>query len=722
MRQGQFGFRRFILLLGVVLGALAWRGTALAQAVPQATPCDTASACFDVFLSNASLTGDVYVDGVLSAAAVNSTRVTTTPGTPHSIEVKNIQDTTAGFGDLFVYPDLAQNNLSGSAGRTRSVRFAPTKNFVKGNLEFTCDLRGRRPADNVACRVTIDGLPQAADVAPNARVSYALTGGAHVIHTEVVGDQANNWSPITRDDTVTVAAGRNYVQTARLRASFALKGSIRMTLPKGLTADFYVDDVQIATQAAGAELFTASGPHKVEARAITDPAAGDAYKYDDVAQTVNVSSSSARTVFINPRKVFLKGQLAVSCQLTGKTNADDAACEVSVDGVVVGTVNANQRGTFNLDFGARSISVSVTGASASRWESPVTATQNIVGGRTSNYTARFKLKPNAPPPTTGGGGATGGSSGPGKNHLGTEKVVLADYFMFWDTATFTPDLMWDTPAAGGYNSSDGGTISRHVAQAQQACLNGFGAHWIGVNEGNTTGNFDQLLGASSGTNLQHAIVYIGNSFGASEGDIIASLNHVLSAWGQHPNYLRLGGKPVIIFTDMPRPWGNDAAALEGWKRVRAAVDPNHNSIWMAEGLTTMYNPTFDGLYVYRIDHRDYPSSWTKQARWANALRAAERQTGTGLYFADTIAPGFDDTRSVNLPNDARAAAPHFARDRRNGGYYADTFNATANTGGDMLFVKSFNEWIEGTEIEPGTTYGDLYLNLTCQYANTYRGR
>jgi hypothetical protein len=70
----------------------------------------------------------------------------------------------------------------------------------------------------------------------------------------------------------------------------------------------------------------------------------------------------------------------------------------------------------------------------------------------------------------------------------------------------------------------------------------------------------------------------------------------------------------------------------------------------------------------------------------------------------------------------RAEAPHFARDRQNGAYYEATFSVTAQTGGDFLFVKSFNEWVEGTEIEPGVTYGDLYLKLTCQYAKIYRGR
>jgi hypothetical protein len=291
---------------------------------------------------------------------------------------------------------------------------------------------------------------------------------------------------------------------------------------------------------------------------------------------------------------------------------------------------------------------------------------------------------------------------------------------------FDGNKTFDVPRDGGYNSDDYGTIQRHVAQAGQACLNGFSAHWYGPQEGRTTNNFNQLLNASAGTGLRHAVVLQTNVLpGASEQMIIDAVRHVLAKWGQHGNYLRLGGKPVIFFTDMPRPWGSEAAALQGWARIRAATDPQHNSIWMAEGLTAAYNPLFDGLYVYRIDHRDFPQSWLKQPRWANSLRSVERRGGLpigGLYFADTISPGFDDTRAANAGSDLRAPAPPFARDRQGGGYYADTFAVTAQTGGDLMLVKSFNEWIEGTVIEPGKTYGDLYLNLTCQYANAYRGR
>lgn len=308
---------------------------------------------------------------------------------------------------------------------------------------------------------------------------------------------------------------------------------------------------------------------------------------------------------------------------------------------------------------------------------------------------------------------------PGLNHLGTERVVLADYVMWYDQGVFDGSKTWDRPSDGAYNSGDYGTIQRQVAQAQQACLNGLAAHWYGPNESWTTSNFGQLLQASAGTSLRHALVMQANIWdGASEQSIAAAIKYALDTWAYGPNYLRLGGRPVFIFTDMPRPWGSDAAALAGWTRIRAAVDPEHKSIWMAEGLTTYFNPLFDGLYAYRIDHRDFPQSWLKQPRWAAAVRAVS----TNLYFADTIAPGFDDTRSVNLGGDRRSGAAHFARDRANGQYYAETFAVTSRTGGDFLFVKSFNEWVEGTQIEPGTTYGAQYLDLTCQYANAYRSR
>jgi hypothetical protein len=314
------------------------------------------------------------------------------------------------------------------------------------------------------------------------------------------------------------------------------------------------------------------------------------------------------------------------------------------------------------------------------------------------------------------------------NHLGSPRFVLADYMMWYNPSIFDGTKTFDLPAAGPYDSSSPATIRRQLAEAQSACLDGFAAHWYGPFDPITTNNFQQLLTLSHGTPMQHAALLLTNTWpGTTEQTLIDAINYVLTNWADDPNYRKIDGRPLLIFTDMYRPFGEGNAGLAAWGRIRAATDPDHKTIWMAEGLYTTYNPLFDGLYVYRIDHRDYPQAYLKQARFANLLHALEQQQQGnlpvgGLYWADSIAPGYDDTRAGNTQMDFRDPSPPFARDRRAGGYYADTFAATAETNGDFLIVKSFNEWVEGTAIEPSQGEGDLYLNLTCQYANTYRQR
>ena len=302
------------------------------------------------------------------------------------------------------------------------------------------------------------------------------------------------------------------------------------------------------------------------------------------------------------------------------------------------------------------------------------------------------------------------------------RPILADYVMWYQPDTFDGGKTFDVPAAGPYHSDDPATIQHHLALAKRACLDGFATHWFGLSEPRTTRNFQQLLAASEGSDLRHAVVLLENNLpGITEQHLIESLRFALEQWATHPNYLKMNGRPVIFFEGMTRPWRGVEAARAAWARIRAAVDPQRRAIWFAEGLSPAFNPLFDGLYVYRIDHKNAPRSWLKQPALAARLRKVEQQAGVKLYFADTIAPGFDDTRSHAVQaTDVRTPSPAFARDRANGAYYRDTFSVTPRTGGDLLLVKSFNEWIEGTAIEPGRTYGDLYLDLTCELGAAYR--
>lgn len=74
--------------------------------------------------------------------------------------------------------------------------------------------------------------------------------------------------------------------------------------------------------------------------------------------------------------------------------------------------------------------------------------------------------------------------------------------------------------------------------------------------------------------------------------------------------------------------------------------------------------------------------------------------------AATIAPGYDDTI---------IRRPRLVVDRANGSYYMGAWEMVMVSKPQWVLVTSWNEWHEGSEIEPGLEFGDLYLNLTALY-------
>jgi len=395
------------LSLGLALLALPW---IIASAPPDVKPCDPTLACFDVRISPANLLGDFYLDGNLVVAGVNSARLMGAPGVLHQIDVKHIQDpNTPGSNDLFNYPDQSAVQQT-NAGWIWWVSFYPQKNYLKGTLQYFCQPYGRKATDVVLCRPTLDGVGQP-DVPAGGSATYILSGGAHAVHTNLVGDQAGNWSSTARDDSVTVTTGR----TSWFTASFLLKGLLQISLyPTGLTADLYLDGVLVAPQSAGLNVFvTPQVAHTVEAKNVVDPAANGRYKYGDTAQSVIAYTGGTRNVYLSPLKTWLMGSLSFFFYISRKAFADDVQCLVSVDGAQVGTVPAGTRMVFNLPTGAHTLAVSTTGADAGKWDGPVSASVTIYGGWSAYYTARFNLLPTVvsaplPVPVGSGGGTPGG--------------------------------------------------------------------------------------------------------------------------------------------------------------------------------------------------------------------------------------------------------------------------------------------------------------------------
>ncbi len=312
-------------------------------------------------------------------------------------------------------------------------------------------------------------------------------------------------------------------------------------------------------------------------------------------------------------------------------------------------------------------------------------------------------------------------------HPAVPPAVLANYLPWYDPGTWATGCTsaGDQPAAGVYNSDDAGVIGRHIGEARAAALDGFAVHWFAPGNRTDT-NFASIL-AQSPDGFNSAVTYLYHILpGVNESGVIDSLNYVINTYGGNARYYRIDGKPVIIFSDLarvPGPGGgrDSASAVARWQEIRNTVDPNHNSWWIGEGLDPSYLSVFDGLYVYKIDHACCPGAMAGAGKWARSVRQWETQTGQPKLWVGTVMPGWNDANSAGSQcSDLRVSSQPFARDRAGGAYYDNTWNAVLPTAPDFIILHSFNEWVEGSYIEPSAIYGDLYLQLTAQHIAAFK--
>ena len=287
-----------------------------------------------------------------------------------------------------------------------------------------------------------------------------------------------------------------------------------------------------------------------------------------------------------------------------------------------------------------------------------------------------------------------------------EHLVLAFYYNWYDEKSFGPKKTSDQPVTP-YKSSDRATIERQVDEAKQAGIDGFVVSWYGPDGGTnnqTESNLNTLLDVAQAKNFKVAVDFeTGGPFFKSKSDVQNALASLLSTHADHPAYLKVNGKPVVFF------WQNSRFSVNDWATIRQAVDPLHQSIWISEGANLDYLRVFDGHHLYNIAWSADPRA--EVIKWGQRVREKAIELGTFKYFVGTAMPGFDNRLTSSSPT---------YRPRSNGDYFRQSFTGVTQSNADWAVVTSFNEWVEGSQIEPSVTYGDQYLNLSAELANTYR--
>lgn len=284
----------------------------------------------------------------------------------------------------------------------------------------------------------------------------------------------------------------------------------------------------------------------------------------------------------------------------------------------------------------------------------------------------------------------------------TDRLVLAFYYTWFDEATWTYDQLSDLPAEP-YVSRDRSVMGRHIDQAKSAGIDAFVVAWYGPDgaSNQTEANLTALLDEAAARGFKIAALFETDSpFLGSIDATTGALHHLLGVHANHPAYLHVDGRPVVFF------WRPGIYSVDAWAAIRSQADPSYSAFWVSEGVDTSLLAVFDG-------HHLYSNTWNPPADLlATNRKFATRVAGAGSVWVATVMPGYNDVRI--RPGNG------FAKDREGGAYYERSWQAAIDSGADWVVVNSFNEWPEGSFIEPSAAFGSQYLDLTAAWSGRFK--
>jgi len=266
-----------------------------------------------------------------------------------------------------------------------------------------------------------------------------------------------------------------------------------------------------------------------------------------------------------------------------------------------------------------------------------------------------------------------------------------------------PDLgAADHPVLGPYDSHDPRVIKQHLEWAEAAGIDVLIASWWGQGEFSDQA-LGRLLDAAAKTRVRISLYYEAIP-GSTEDGALRDLRYLLSQYGEHPGIFKHDGEPVIFVY---------ARALNqipyaGWQRVLETIKEEYRVKLIADSADGRWAELFDGLHMYNLVGPVVGGSDMRRVYESLVWAAKSR----GKISSVTVIPGYDDS---NIGRTSVIVAP-----RRDGALYDELWELAIESRPDWVLITSFNEWHEGSEIEPSVEYGDQYLRSTASWAARYK--
>ncbi|MEW5872548.1 MAG: endo-1,3-alpha-glucanase family glycosylhydrolase [Chloroflexota bacterium] len=290
---------------------------------------------------------------------------------------------------------------------------------------------------------------------------------------------------------------------------------------------------------------------------------------------------------------------------------------------------------------------------------------------------------------------------------GIAKMVWAFYYPWYHTNEWSSPILKDRPAVP-YASDDQRAIARQIQQAQTAGIDGFISSWWGPGD-YTDQNLAALLELAETSGFRVMIYFetLTDNGPRDSDEIQRWLEYFIPRYGEHPALMRIEGKPVIVV------WASGTVPLETWQEVFTNLrSKGLEAEYLAMGYNLANLEVFDGLHEYGIfTLPGLAGTYQSVGRAVRYYGLLDEPPRPRLWVA-TVQPGYDDRLIPGRDG--------LVQEREQGGYYRSTFAAALQSDPDWIFITTWNEWWEHTYIEPSELYGDLYLQITQEYAARWK--
>lgn len=191
---------------------------------------------------------------------------------------------------------------------------------------------------------------------------------------------------------------------------------------------------------------------------------------------------------------------------------------------------------------------------------------------------------------------------------------------------------------------------------------------------------------------------------------------MLNRWKTHPAYLRIDNKPIILL-----PYVDEHLEPQDFKNITERLEQNvHEDLYVVALVPQVYwyfypkHVPYSGITeAWAEAGADAFTHWTPNGMVTETQKVREEVTKFNVrnsveWGKDPMIPampGFndDDWRPGDSP------APNAPR--RNGEAWREQLEAIMEAKPRFVFIQAWNEWHEGSQIEPSTYYSDPYLYL-----------